>query len=279
MKQRTKDLLDVSYNSKEIKRAVDKRLILLHIISHLDGQIPNKAIQLLNSLAEIQEILYMSDKYRTPQKVLRLSNICHQHFLQCRDFFNVLTSITSRKFYGKYFHNISIHSPISYRTFSGSSLNAENEERTFKTIKAITSNTSSHHNDHVLGNLIIRLQAEEKFMNDNIYKNDKCNEIDKYGKVAAARRTNTIYTFDYIRNNSEEWQALLEIRLADFLQCGPGVWWKENEFGIEFYDCEELPFAPSSPKLHHFRSSSYKQEELCCWMLEKNDRRKYDNSN
>ena len=78
-----------------------------------------------------------------------------------------------------------------------------------------------------------------------------------------------------IRNNSEEWQALLETRLADFLQCGPGVWWKENEFGIEFYACEELPFAPSSPKLHHFRSSSYKQEELYiagCWrkMMEEN---------
>ena len=62
------NLLNVSYNSKEIKRAVDKRLILLQIISHLDGEISNKAIQLLKSLAEIQEILYASEKYRNPTK-------------------------------------------------------------------------------------------------------------------------------------------------------------------------------------------------------------------
>ena len=61
-------------------------------------------MQLLKSLAEIQEILNTSEKYGNPQKVLRLSNICHQHFAQCCDFF---------KLFGKYFHNISIHSPIS----------------------------------------------------------------------------------------------------------------------------------------------------------------------
>ena len=84
------NLLNVSYNSKEIKRAVDKRLILLQIISHLDGEISNKAIQLLKSLAEIQEILYASEKCRNPQKILRLSNICHLHFTQCCDFLIII---------------------------------------------------------------------------------------------------------------------------------------------------------------------------------------------
>ena len=96
-------------------------------------------MQLFKSLAEIQEILYVSDKFRNSQKILRLSTICHQHFIQCCDFFNNLFSITPRKLFGKYFHNIIIHSPISCRNFSGSSLNVENEERTFKTIKPISS--------------------------------------------------------------------------------------------------------------------------------------------
>ena len=54
---------------------MDKRLILLQIISHLDGGISNKAMQLLKSLAEIEETLYTSQKYRNPQKLLRLTNI------------------------------------------------------------------------------------------------------------------------------------------------------------------------------------------------------------
>ena len=230
----------------------------------------------MSTLAEIQEILYLPEKYRTPQKVLRLSNICHQHFLQCRDFFKKdLVALTRRKLFGKYSHNLTIHSPISYRNFSGSSLNVENEERTFNTLKSITSNTSSHHHGHLLGNLIIRIQAEEKFKNGN--NREKYNEIEKYGKLIATRRNNTIYTFDYIKSNSEEWQALLETRLADFLMCGPGVWWRENEFGIEFNDNVDLPLVPYSPKLHHFRSSSYKMEEMYlskCWrnIMEQNIR-------
>ena len=255
------NLLNVSYNRKENKRSADKRLILLQIISHLDGKISNKAMLLLKSLAEIQEVLYTSDKYRNPLKVLRLSNICHLHFIQCSDFFNnIFFSITLRKLFRKYFHNIIIHSPI-YRNFSGSSLNVENEERTFKTIKSISSNTSSHHDGHILGNLIIPIQAEEKNINENMHKNDtnNNNEIDKYGKVVAASRQNTIYTYDYIQNNSEVWQTLLETRLSDFLLSGAGVWWKENEFGIEFFDCHELPVEPNFPKLHHSRSSSYNQ--------------------
>ena len=228
------DLLNVSHNLKEVKNAVDKRLILLQMISHLDGEISNKAMQLLQSLAAIQEVLYISVKFRNSQKVLRLSNICHQHFIQCCDFFNNLFSITPRKLFGKYFHNIIIYSPISYRNFSGSSLKVKNEERTFKTIKAISSNTSSPHGGHLLGNLIIRIQAEEKYINEDMQKNDNNNnnEIAKYGRVVAASRQNTVYTHDYIQNNSVVWQALLETRLSDFLLSGAGVWWEENEFGI-----------------------------------------------
>ena len=257
------------YNLKEVKRAVDKRLILLQIISRLDGEIWNKAMQLLKSLTEIQEILYISDNFCNLHKVFRLSNICHQHFIQCFDFFNNLFSITPRKLFGKYFHNIIIHSPISYRNFSGSSLNVENEERTFKTIKTISFNTSSHHDGHFLYNLIIRVPAEEKNINKNMHKNDNNNnEIAKYGRVVAASRQNTVYTHDYIQNNSEVGQALLETRLSDFLLSGAGVWWKENEFGIEFFDYHKLPIEQNFHKLHHFRSSSYKQEEIClgeCW--------------
>ena len=91
------DFLDVTYHSKEVKRCVDKRLVILQLIVTLEGEKTNKAIQLLKSLAEIQEILYCGEELRTPQKVLRLANICHQHFIQCKDLFsNNLMFVTPR---------------------------------------------------------------------------------------------------------------------------------------------------------------------------------------
>ena len=264
------DILDITYHSKEVKRCVDKRLVLLQLIVTLQGEITNKAIQLLKSLAEIQEILYCGEESRTPQKVLRLANVCHQHFTQCKDFFaDNLMSVTQRKFFGKYFHNVLAHSPIAFRLFSGSCLHTENEERMFKTIKSITSNTSSQHPGHILGNLLIRLQAEENFSNINFHKNIEyqLKNITKFGKLISEGRSNSIYPFDYIRQNSEDWQALLETRIADFLFPGPGVWWRENEFGSEFLDYDSKS-SPPEPILHHFRSSNFTKEEIYikeCW--------------
>ena len=106
----------------------------------------------------------MKEDQRTPKKVLRLTNLCHQHFTQCRDFFRKgsLVALTYRKMFGKYFHNIVVHAPIYTRIFCGSAMNAENKERLFCAAKSITARTSSNQNSHVTGNLIVRLQAEEK---------------------------------------------------------------------------------------------------------------------
>ena len=57
------NILEITYHSKEVKRCVDKRLVLLQLIVLLEGEITNKAIQLLISLAEIQEILYCVRNY------------------------------------------------------------------------------------------------------------------------------------------------------------------------------------------------------------------------
>ena len=171
-------------------------------------------------------------------------------------------SVARRKFFGKYFHNVLAHSSMACRLFSGSCLHTENEERMFKTIKSITSNTSSHHPGHILGNLLIRLQAEENFSNMNSHKKIQyqANDITKFGKLISEGRSNSIFSFDYIRHNSEDWQALLETRIADFLLPGPGVWWRENEFGIEFLDYDRESSSPE-PILHHFRSSNFSKEE------------------
>ena len=111
----------------------------------LYGKIDHKAICLLISLVEIQRILYQSEENRTSQEILRLHNSCFTHFVQIKDVigFN-LHQITKEKLYGKYLHNLLVHSPIQYRIINGKSINCEGEERFFNRIQQITRTTCSH---------------------------------------------------------------------------------------------------------------------------------------
>ena len=70
--------------------------------------------------------------------------------------------MTTRTFYGKYYHQITTHAPFQYRLISGAASNCEDEERVFNKVKKITANTSSNHPGHIIGNLFIRFQVEQK---------------------------------------------------------------------------------------------------------------------
>ena len=69
---------------------------------------------------------------------------------------------------------------------------------------------------------------------------------------------NTLISFEHISSKPDQWQAFLETMIPDFLtECG--VWWKENETGIEFFDVKNN--AESKLVKHHYRSSSIVSEE------------------
>ena len=70
----------------------------------------NTTVQLLlDTLVEIQEIAYSSDAQRTPRSVLRLHNLTWYHGMLCRSVIGFsLNQMTTRKFYGNYFHNITV---------------------------------------------------------------------------------------------------------------------------------------------------------------------------
>ena len=72
--------------------------------------------------------------------------------------------LTTRKLFGKYFHQLTIHAPIQYRIISGNSFMCENQERTFHLCKDITKKTSSNHPGHIIGNLVLRYQIEKKLI-------------------------------------------------------------------------------------------------------------------
>ena len=79
---------------------------------------------------------------------------------------------------------------------------------------------------------------------------------------------NTVILKSELEKHADDWAAHLKL-IPDFLKPGEGVWWKEMEDHVEFFDGpEEANFRQEGPNLHHFRSSSIAMEhELLkiCW--------------
>ena len=247
-------------NQKEQKRCCDWRKILLLITSNTHFQIDGIVHRLLMTLSEIQRILYLDDDHRTAKEILRLHNVAFEHFVLLKRVMKTKkfsANMTRDKMFGKYSHNLMVHAPMQYRLISGKSVNVENEERFFNTIKAITKNTSDKKAGHLIGNLIVRHEAEQLhktlFEHQNNEDHDVLNEIESLGKNVYKKERNTVFLYEYIRTHGIEWQAHLE-RIADFLVFGEGVWWTKTAIGIEFFDYVDVPEV--HPRVHHFRSSS-----------------------
>lgn len=72
----------------------------------------------------------------------------------------------------------------------------------------------------------------------------------------------------WAENHPYVWQAHLE-RIGDFIQHGPGVWWRDLGDRIEFLDGHgEENTKAVGPPLHHYRSYSVKEEQVYvtqCW--------------
>jgi hypothetical protein len=61
--------------------------------------------------------------------------------------------------------------------------------------------------------------------------------------------------------NPYKFQTHLQ-RISDFLLCGKGTWWSNDETSVIFYDVTDRPVASTAgPPLHHLRSYSEKEEK------------------
>jgi hypothetical protein len=157
------DVLDVSLNGKDTKRTFDCRCSLVQVSLHTRGKIPSKAQHLLDTLVEIQQIAYASEEARTPRQMLRFHSLTWLHGILCTEVIGFqLKKLTCRKLYGNYFHNITSHAAMQNRIINGRSSNVEEQERVFNTIKNITKGTSSNHPNQLIGNILVRMQAEGK---------------------------------------------------------------------------------------------------------------------
>ena len=227
---------------------------------------------MLDTLVEIQAILYLPEEERTPRTILCLHNLTFLHAIMCHSIFDRKNSksMTYRKFYGKYYHGLITHAPFQYRLVSGSASNAEDKKRVFNKIKRITANTSSNHQGHIIGNLFIRFQVEQKHAKDLKEDNDAKTVQHEISKLynAVDKLPNTVVPYEFMARKPRVWHAHLE-RIADFLLLGEGVWWSQEEEGICFNDGPQKPSKHiEGPQMHHFRSSTLKIEAEYlqdCW--------------
>ncbi|XP_066930544.1 uncharacterized protein [Clytia hemisphaerica] len=128
--------------------------------------------------------------------------------------------ITERKLFGQYFHALIDHAPQQFRIMDLSAANAEDKERCFCFMKAVSTHTSNRHPENVLTNCFLRLQVHDDW------------DEKKYPKA---------------------WQCHFQ-RIPDFLQMKA---WQEVAEGIMFHDHDDVIYFP---RPHHFRSSSLKKE-------------------
>lgn len=186
----------------------------------------------------------------------------------CKEVIGQPKVLTSRKFYGRYWHSLTSHAAKQNRIISGRSTNTEEEERHFNSLQGITKLTNRRPGDIITPSLV-RLQAEQQMASTRQFNSVKAqeSEISKYYK-ALPLFPNTIIPHRYILRNPKEYQVHLE-SISDFLCCGEGVWWQHIVSGVEFLDGPQEPnFKPQGPPLHHFRSSNLKLEEQQlkqCW--------------
>ena len=155
------------------------------------------------TLSEIKEIFYSSDDERSPQRLLRMTDLIFQYVLIIHIYIREnLVFLTPRKCFGVYLPAIMKHAGLRYRIVSSTGANTEKKELMFRSIETDTKLTSNFHSDQLVSNIIIRLKAQEILNNGNAnnkYKNSYLNAI--YRPIKVTLRNSII---EWIRKYSNK---------------------------------------------------------------------------
>ena len=260
-KSELKDLIEATFNGKDSQRGVDQRSSLIKVYLFCKTNYPECPVtSILFTLCEIQKVLYQQEHGRTNENILHLYLQTFLHAILIKRNLKI-TSVTERKFFGKYYHAIVTHECDQYRILDGRTSNTENEERTFSFAKKISDDTSNHHPDNVISNIFIRAQVRETFLGSNNIIRDEA-QISKMYEPIKLKLENSCITFEIIDKYPWEYQALLE-KIADYLE--DGLFWIEVENDVLFNDITPVD---SDKQIHHFRKYTVADELkyiAICW--------------
>ena len=242
-----KDIITSSFNGKEAKNSADHRKSLLLITNWFLSNMKNHFLtNILITLCEIQEILYLPDKKRSVQKIMRLIFSTFKHAMLLKIHLDgKLKSETEQKFFGIYYHSLIRHSPEQHRLFSGRSSNTEKEEAQFNALKTFTNLTSNYHPENVIFNSIIRLQPKQVLNEGECdYHEEDLTFLKLYQPIKAT--SDSLIPFEWIEKHATCYQVLLQ-QISDYLLCDIKCW-QETDDGVVFFDINQPKL---DLKLHH----------------------------
>jgi hypothetical protein len=122
----------------------------------------------------------------------------------------------------------------------------------FQRAKGITKATSNNHAQHVITNVIERLQFEEGSESVIATQESQVKSL----ALGIGPMQNTFFPTSLLDQIPGHYQSHLE-HISDYLLPGPGVWWKEVPDGFIFRDGSEEPdFRETGPEVSSFRSST-----------------------
>ena len=215
-------------------------------------------LQLIESAAQISQILYADECKRSPRMILKLFNTTWLHFELCKLLLSSPKTVSHRKMFGIYLHSLCVHAPVQYELINLKSTNTEHEERLFGQAKDIASRASNHQPNTIVPSILLRLQAKQKTRALYTTYHQMCSTISKAANELNQQMENTKISCTFLTTRSSSWQAHLK-RIGPFLQQGPGVWWEkmDDEGAYEFFDGSTKPdYREEGPTLTHFRDTS-----------------------
>ena len=253
----------LTIDRKDVKRGCDYRHALLVITDMMRGNCPDDIYDMLLTLCEISKIAYQRAYLRNNKTILRLFLITYKHRCLYTKYFEKTKKLTQRKMFGIYFHVLTEHFPETEKTTPLSSVHVESEERLFGAINAISQRTSSRKGPHIISNSIVRLQAEK------MQRRQEQKQEDSLVSEAAhllPKEKNTEFNSEWVQRS--DFQYLL-MRIADYLECGKGVWWTLNGTTVVFKDGHDEPDDHAEgPRLMHFYDTTFpemQQEVSSAW--------------
>ncbi|XP_019624951.1 PREDICTED: uncharacterized protein LOC109470439 [Branchiostoma belcheri] len=246
-------------NSQDTVRAADMRYAVLVLLQELKQcrETSGELVKLINTLADMQKLCYAAAEDRSIISVFRLNNVSFLHHLLIKECLpGEPSSMSSRKLWGQYLHSLRDHMPVNYRVVPISSIMAENEERQFSLLKHITKSSASYSRPgHVISNILVR--THYSYQDRASTDKHQQNKISKAGEAIAMERT-TI-PLEVLKKYPRDAQTFCE-RIADFLLPGYGAYWHIEGDDVVFHDGPNDKPHSDGPKLHHFRTTSLKDE-------------------
>ena len=84
-------------------------------IHYSTGFVSDNVQTLLDTMTEISSILYSRPEKCCQKSILRLHNQTFLHDIACEEVIGRPQVLSEKKFYGRYFHSLVVHTPIQHR--------------------------------------------------------------------------------------------------------------------------------------------------------------------